>query len=190
MGAPACNSAPETVADGTQPGEPATTASTVSATDLAPPTTLPPLSDPGLGGSRQTAVPLGQTVDVGAWRVGVSNSVLDATELIMEVVNFNAPPEPGNQYLLVELTGIYQGDAPSQPVFAWKLVTPESEFVPDGPECGIVPNSIYDLGELGNGDQFEGTICFELPTAAVSEDLLLTLGLFDTRGDELFFALS
>ena len=186
MGAAACNSTPEPVGEVTQPAEPASTATT----DTAPPTTLPPLSDPGLGGSRQEAVPLGQMVDVGAWRVGVSNSVLDATELIMGVVDFNDPPEPGNQYLLVELTGIYQGAAPSQPVFAWKLVTPETEFVPDGPECGIIPNSIYDLGELGNGDQFEGAICFELPTAAVSADLLLTLGLYDARGDEFFFALS
>lgn len=174
-----------------QPSEPpATTSRPDEMTDTHPPTTLPPLDNPDLGTSETQAVPVGEAVDVGEWRIGISSSILDATQQVLSVVDFNVPPAPGNQYLLIELTGIYQGTDFAQPVFAWKLVSPNMEFVPNGPECGIIPNSIYDLVELGNGDEFTAAICFEIPTEEVSQDLFLSLGLYDSDGDEFFFALS
>lgn len=154
-----------------------------------PPTTLPPVDDPDLGTGEDRPVPLGESVDVGDWRIGVSEAVLDATELVLDTVDFNEPPADGNQYLLVELTGIFQGTGPALPVFEWKLVSPDETFVPEGLECGVIPNSIYDLDELGNGEDFTGSICFEVPSEAVDGDLLLSLGLFDAEGREKFFSL-
>ena len=72
----------------------------------------------------------------------MSESDLDATEDILAVVDFNEPPGPGNQYVLIELTEIYQGTNLAEPGFAWKLVAPDSVFVSDGLDCGTVPSSI------------------------------------------------
>lgn len=92
--------------------------------------------------------------------------------------------------MLVELSGVLISGTLAQPVFDWALAGPEFDHVPAGLECGVVPDSIYDVGDVTPGDQFTANVCFEVPSADVSDDLLLTLGLVDESGRERFFALT
>lgn len=152
-------------------------------------TTLAPAEDPDGGTSAADPVALGEAIELGAWRIGVSEVELDATETVEGFVNFNESPAEGNQYVLVELSGVYIGSSAAEPVFDWALVNGDFEHVPDGLECGVIPASIYDVGVTPPGTQFTANVCFEIASSEVTDELLLTLGLVDETGRERFFLL-
>lgn len=200
--APSTTSGPTTTgAITTPPVTSITTSSTVATTTTtsppvstttpseSPTTTLAPAEDPDAGVEQDSPVVLGEAVEVGDWRIGVSAADLDATETILDYVEFNDPPAEGSQYVLVELSGVYLGTGSIQPVLEWALVDDTVRFVPEGPECGVIPNNIYDITEVFAGDQFSANVCFEVPSENVTSDLVLTLGLTDETGREKFFAL-
>jgi hypothetical protein len=152
-------------------------------------TTLPQSTDPDAGRDENTPVPMGEAIVLGTWRIGVSDALLDATDFVLDYVDFNEPPDEGSQYVVVELSGVFLGDPFGQPVFDWALVGPDFEHIPAGLECGVVPDSIYDVGDVPTGAQFSANVCFEVPSDQVSDDLLLTLGLPDAEGRQRYFAL-
>lgn len=162
-------------------------ASTVPGPTISTPTTLPPVDDPDLGTTEDEPVPLGESVNVGEWRIGVTAAELDGTATILDFVPFNEPPREGSQFVVIELTGIYQGGSFVEPVFDWELVGETDSYSMES--CGVVPSSVYDVGGMGNGSQFTANVCFEVSSAAVEAGLVLTLGLFDSLGGETFFAL-
>lgn len=135
-------------------------------------------------------VPYQTSIRLDRWQIGVSLADLDATDTILAFVPFNDPPADGSVYVLVELSGVLKGSGVSQPVFDWKLTAPGFEHTPDGLECGVIPNSLYDVGDVQPGGEFKANVCFEVPEEFIGEDLLLSLGLFDASGRERFFALS
>jgi hypothetical protein len=151
---------------------------------------LPPDPDPDAGTDEDDPVPYQTSVRLDRWQIGVSLANLDATQLVLDFVPFNDPPAEGSVYVLVELSGVLKGSGVSQPVFDWKLKAPEFEHTPDGLECGVIPESIYDVGDVQPGGSFKANVCFEVPEEFVGADLLLSLGLFDESGRERFFALS
>lgn len=161
---------------------------TVPAT--SPPGTLAPDPDPDTGQTEDDPVPYQTSVRLDRWQIGVSLANLDATQLVLDFVPFNDPPAEGSVYLLVELSGVNMGSETTQAVFDWKLQAPEFEHTPDGLECGVIPESIYDVGDIGPGGSFKANVCFEVPEEFIDEDLLLSLGLFDASGRERFFSLS
>lgn len=152
-------------------------------------TTLTASSDPDAGRDENSPVPMGEAIVLGSWRIGVSDALLDATDFILEYVDFNEPPDEGSQYVVVELSGVFLGDPFGQPVFDWALVGPDFEHIPAGLECGVVPESIYDVGDVPTGTQFTANVCFEVPSDQVDEDLMLTLGVPDAEGRQRYFAL-
>jgi hypothetical protein len=151
---------------------------------------LPPDPDPDAGTDEDDPVPYQTSVRLDRWQVGVSLANLDATQLVLDFVPFNDPPAEGSVYVLVELSGVNRGAGIAQPVFDWKLKAPGFEHIPDGLECGVIPESIYDVGDIGSGGSFKANVCFEVPEEFIGDDLLLSLGLFDESGRERFFALS
>ena len=194
------SSASETSAPGgssTSTAPDTTTADTTStdttnteATDSeATTTTLAPADDPDGGATAADPVALGEAIELGAWRIGVSAVELDATETVVGFVGFNEPPADDHQYVLVELSGVYIGSSAAEPVFDWALVNGEFEHVPDGLECGVIPASIYDVGVTPPNSQFTANVCFEVASSEVTGGLLMTLGLVDETGRERFFSL-
>ena len=179
--------------------ENATTTTTIppqeSSTTSQPPisTTLPPKplpeADPESGQDQADPVPYQTSVTLDRWRIGVSMSDFDAVDIITSYVEFNDPPPEGQVYVIVELTGQNVAGSISQPVFDWKLTQDDFEHTPDGLECGVVPNSVYDVGDVFPGDSFAASVCFQVPEEVAGEQLLLSLGLFDNSGRELFFSL-
>lgn len=169
-----------------------TTAASRAPATVAPATTtttLRPSENPDAGEEPESAVPIGESIDFGGWTVGVADVDLDATDVIVDYVDFNEPPAEGLQYVLVELSGVNTSPGLAEPVFSWALVKPGFSHSPDGLECGVLPDSIYDVGELPPGAAFQAHVCFEVPTDEVTEDLVLTLGLYDASGQERFYSL-
>jgi hypothetical protein len=156
----------------------------------SPPGTLPPATTPGVGETDEDPVPYQESVKLDLWQIGVSLADLDATDTILDFVPFNDPPAEGSVFVLVELSGVYLGSGIVQPVFDWRLQAPGFDHTPEGLECGVIPNSIYDVGDIQPGGTFKANICFEVPTQFIGVDLLLALGLYDSSGRERFFALS
>lgn len=156
----------------------------------SPPGPLPTSPDPDAGEEEDDPVPYQTSVKLSQWQIGVSLADLDATDTVLDFVPFNDPPAQGHVYVLVELSGEYLGSGIAQPVFDWKLEGPDFEHTPDGLECGVIPESIYDVGDVAAGASFKANVCFEVPTEAIGPDLVLSLGLFDDTGRERFFALS
>lgn len=177
----------------TTPPESTTSSSTTTTTTTLvidqEATPLPPLPDEDLGRSDGDPVPFGDVVDIGDWRVRVSDSMLDATDFIADYVDFNPRPAAGSQFLLVQLEGTYAGGGMSYPVFEWRLISPSIEIIPDGHVCGIFPESIYDSEPVSNGGSMSGWICFEVPSDEVGRDLLLSLSLADDSSSERLFEL-
>lgn len=199
---PETTAAPPSTSSSSAPTETTSTVSSTAPTTTVPGSTVPstvppetttttlaPADDPDAGEDQEAPVPIGQAIVLGEWRIGVSAVELDATETVLGYVDFNEDPADGSQYLIVELSGVYLGNTFVQPVFDWALVKPEFSHVPEGLECGVVPNSIYDVDQVAPGGQFTASVCFEIPTAEVTDDLVLTLGLLDESGSERFFAL-
>jgi hypothetical protein len=167
----------------------ATTSTVATTSATAPPGTLPPTPDPDAGEETDNPVPYQTSLELGGWRIGVSLADLDATDTILDFVPFNDPPTDGSVYVLVELSGVNIGSGITQAVFDWKLQAPGFDHIPDGLECGVIPNSIYDVGDIAPGGTMAANVCFEVPEEFVTDDLLLSLGLFDAAGVERFFAL-
>ena len=169
-------------ASSTTPAPAGGTTST-TAGDAAPPSTVVSTAE----ATREDPIPLGEAQMLGSWMLAVSGVELDGTDTITSFVDFNPEPAEGNQFVVVELTGTYNGSDQGEPAFEWKLVNEDLEAVPEGIGCGVVPNSIFDLSPLAAGETFTANICVETPSEAAGDGLLLYLAPSQTDGK--YFAL-
>ena len=154
----------ETVGKTTASSAPvSTTASSVRLTTTASPVTSPTPT-------AEVAVPVGEEARVGEWKVTVVSVTAPATELIAYTNEFNEPPRPGFEYVLVTVKATYAG--PDSAEFALDIA---STFVgSEGGEYGapqgraIAPQPIEEAGAVVAGGMASGDLVFEVRSAEMA----------------------
>ena len=151
---------------------------------------------------------LGREMKLNAWRLRVDSASLDADAQVEAVVDpstgkpANAPPPPGMQYTLVEMTLTYLRRGSSRgPLEAYvrsQLVTESGEngevvYYPADLYCRAPP---IDLGSVGSRAvsrrSITGYACYEIPSSSASRLLLRPLVFVRKNGlpfRNVFFAL-
>lgn len=198
-GAPAATDQAPAVAEQTVPG--ADSATTTAAATAGPPSSEPGVdqpvasdatdpSDPSVPGPPSTLdgeradadateedpVPVGEVIEItDLWDLRVTAVDLDATDEVRAFAAINPAPEPGMQYVLISIEGVYLGDLVAQPVFEWSVSDGTTEFRPSIPGCGVIPESIYDVVEVVPGETFAANLCVPVTTTATTSGLQLSL---------------
>lgn len=143
--------------------------------DTVPPTALDaPRSD--AEASEADPVPVGEVVEIpDLWDLRVLEVDLDATDEVLAFAEINPAPEPGQQYLLITIEGLYLGERLAEPAFDWFVSDGTTEFRPSVPGCGVIEDSIYDVVEVIPGEAFDASMCVPIPSTSASLPLQLSL---------------
>jgi hypothetical protein len=126
--------------------------------------------------TEEDPVPVGEVIEItDLWDLRVTGVDLDATDEVRAFADINPAPEPGMQYVMISIEGVYLGDLVAQPVFEWSVSDGATEFRPSIPGCGVIPASIYDVVEVVPGETFAANLCVPVTTAATTTGLQLSL---------------
>ena len=165
----------------TEPTESPTTEPTESAT--TEPTEEPSGDTPG------ELLAVGESAEVGNFVVTVDEVVQDGDDVIADALPEN--PKPAGQYVVVDLTVLYEGRGQSEP-----FIDLQSNFVAaDGTEhayyecAATTANPGYLAPSLRSGDSTSYQICYDVPVDAVADGHLAFFDLADYGGPTVDWAL-
>lgn len=136
----------------------------------------PPPADGGSGsdeGAGTAENPLGTGVEfeVGDWIVEYGSTNTDAADEIAAEIEFSDPPASGRQYLMAEVTVAYAGDASADPFIdlTFGYQGPDGSAFGDVEDdfCGLIPNDLFEVGELGPGESATANVCVSVPAEQV-----------------------
>ncbi|MDL5350517.1 DUF4352 domain-containing protein [Microbacterium sp. zg-YB36] len=115
-------------------------------------------------------LPLGSTVTSEDWEVTVNSVSLAQTDVVLAENAFNGEPEPGYEYILVNVTTTYVGDAPDgeMPGFvSFDYVAASGEVTP--PPLLLIPDELDRVTVLQQGGSATGNIVLVAPTETASD---------------------
>lgn len=142
--------------------------------ELTEATPTEPKAKEELGLTRDSPLPLGSTLESGAWQVTINSVELDATQSVLEGNMFNDEPAEGHQYAMVNVTAKYlgadaEGDYPSLVV---QYVTSEGNTITQSDSFALPPEA-FDLSEtLYEGASASGNIALMVPTDGAADGVL------------------
>lgn len=127
-------------------------------------------------------VGLGETQTIGDYEVTLTEFQADATDTVMDMNQFNEPPENG-AYATAAFEVSYVGDEEGDPGFDLSyVVVADGRQVSDSDGTCSTNESIYDMGTLENGGSGSFVGCYDINPDAVDrifvEELL---SMDDTR---------
>ena len=124
------------------------------------------------GPSAPTAASIGEEVELGDWRVSVTEFVPNATDQVLAANDFNEPPAEGNVYALVRLRGTYLGDDEGfldSSLLISVLGSDQRRY----DRCfWLIDDSVSDQPSLFAGGTAEGYACVEIPTTVLDGALI------------------
>lgn len=142
--------------------------------------------------TQENPIPLGTEVEVAAgWNLKVNSAELDANATVAAVNEFFTP-DPGNQYVLVNVTLTNTSDQPDEPWINLKVSLLSPSGVAQDPEILIgLPNEIDTMAQLQPGASLTGDVPFQVPSAEIGGTVLLGQSQFtlDEAKDQKFFAI-
>ncbi|MGY6498567.1 MAG: DUF4190 domain-containing protein [Microcella sp.] len=163
--------------------------------------TDPDPTDPGNGlfevatpetgpGSFDEPLAVGSTVvltdfGVETWEVTVDSVNLFGDEAVLTANEFNDPPEPGTQYAVMTLSVTKIAGEPADPWFAIEVEYLSSAGTTHTQFDVLVVDpepSLFDLGELSEGDTATGNVAILVPSADVENGRWLVYSYFDSAG--------
>ena len=130
-------------------------------TTIRPSTFGPYTSDQGEPkGSRNNPFEIGTATIVGGWSVTVTSVTRNATAMIMAMDSFASAPEPGKEFLLIDITGIYLGEGSSFPGTDLTFKVVGSAGNTFSKTCSYSINSFSDNEETFTNGSITGSECF------------------------------
>jgi hypothetical protein len=142
--------------------------------------------------TQQTPFPLGTDVEVAAgWNLKVNSAELDGNATASGGNQF-ITPEPGNQFVVVNVTITNKSDQPGEPFINLKLsLLPPSGVAADSEIITSAPNQIDTTAQMQPGAAATGNVVFQVPSAEAAQSVLLGQSVFtlDEAKDQKFFAI-
>lgn len=172
----------------------ATTTSTTpqSTSTTTVPTTLSP-PEPTLEGSdtsRQQAAPVGKAVQVGDWRIRVTEVTPDATDVLLES-EFNEPPAEHEQFFMASLEATYTGSETGDFFFDLSTSAVAESAVAYASEhsCGFVPEDVNQAIEAWPRGTIRGNVCWTITSSDAGSMILIVDEFFEFDGDRAFLSM-
>lgn len=127
---------------------------------------------------------LGDSAQIGDYRVSVVEVVLDANDIVEQTDEFNDAPD--GQFALALLSVIYTGEGEADPWLDLTIELAGSDArIYDASDCwAITPNSAMDVPTLTTGGRADSDVCFDAPPEALEDPRIRVEELFsfaDTR---------
>ncbi|WP_165700140.1 DUF4352 domain-containing protein [Ornithinimicrobium ciconiae] len=112
---------------------------------------------------------LGDTAQVGDYKVAVTEVLLDANDVVQQANEFNDDPE--GQYVLVSMEVTYTGDDEGNPWLDLNVELAGSDArIYDSSSCwAVTPNSLMDVPTLTTGGTADFDVCFDVPVEALED---------------------
>ncbi|HEU5222057.1 MAG TPA: DUF4352 domain-containing protein [Candidatus Lumbricidophila sp.] len=149
-----------------------TAPSSAAANDAAATKSAEPAKE--LGASRDNPAPIGSVARGKDWEVTVNSVTLAATDQVMKANQFNQKPEPGSEYILINVTAKYIGTDKAMAAFARvKYVTPDGVTIDGLKSFATAPDALDSLSELYNGASVTGNIALAVPSATAAQGVLV-----------------
>ena len=148
------------------------------------------LPSDGPGASRENPIPLGaQIATHDGFSLWVEEVTEDAAQIILNENQFNDPPTPGNQFVMIRIKVKNNNPNPDNFSAGSRLravgdASVEYRQSGDG-SCGVMPNEFESSRDLFEGGELSGNICFSVQSSDVA-----SLVMYDEDGrDWIFIAL-
>lgn len=148
---------------------------------------LPP---DGPGASRDNPIPLGAQITThDGFSLWIEEVTEDAAQIILNENQFNDPPTPGNQFVMIRIKVKNNNPNPDNFSAGSRLravgdASVEYRQSGDG-SCGVMPNEFESSRDLFQGGELSGNICFSVQSSDVA-----SLVMYDEDGrDWIFIAL-
>ncbi len=185
LGSIGCSDAQQSGGEGTlSTGTTSTTSSNTTAGETV--TTSVPIGELGV---RRNPIPVGQEFQVGDWQVKVRSATLDATQAILDENMFNDAPEPGYQYVLIEIEATYGGGDSSTfwVDMMYMFVGSRGDTFDSG--TAMAPDSIINDDAVSAGGSVSGNLVFLVASDQVAGGTLLLEELSSLDESGTFFAI-
>ncbi len=119
----------------------------------------------GSPGSRENPLPIGETVSNHDWKVTLGTP-REAWAEIAATNQFNSPPKAGMEYWIVPITATYTGNKTGDARFEIRVKFVGADNRTYDGDCGVIPESLNDVGDLYSGGQAKGNTCVAVPAGA------------------------
>lgn len=118
-------------------------------------------------GTRENPAPIGVAFSSRDWEVVVNSVTLDATAEVLAANEINGPPEPGFQYMLVNLTVTYTGeDSSLDSMVSLAYVSAAGEVFNTFDAFAVAPEPRFGMNELYTDASSTGNEVIAIPVAA------------------------
>jgi hypothetical protein len=153
---PAVTSAPATGSTTLTSASNATTSSTAPAS----------IAKSGTPGSKASPIPLGTAAAVGDWKIKVTSANLKADAKLKSAPSYQAP-DPGNQYVLLELDAAFSGLQPDSfsNGLGYQIIGSKGDTF-DAVDLGLT-KSIENTNAIVKGASVSGSLIFAVPSDQV-----------------------
>jgi hypothetical protein len=142
--------------------------------------------------SQASPIPIGTDVEVAkGWNLKVNSAELNANATVAATNQFTTP-DPGKQFVIVNVTITNNSGEPGEPLFEMKVsALPPSGIGVDRAFVSGLPDEINTSAQMQPGASMTGALVFEIPSAEVPGTVLLGQSQFtlSENEDQKFFAI-
>lgn len=142
----------------------------------------------GPGSTRSDPILLGQSAQVGNWRVKVSGFSPDADSTVARANMFNANPRAGNQYVMVTVRTTFVGNGSSDPYFDLTFSVIPRSGNSAATVSEVLPQDFSTVGRVPNGASGVGNVAFQVKSQEAGSVVLYIVPSSSYRGNGTFFA--
>jgi hypothetical protein len=122
-------------------------------------------------GTLENPLDTGVAFELTDWIVEFGSTNTDAEDAIAEGIEFSEPAPDGRQYIMAEITVSYTGEEPSDPFVDLGFEFHGSDGTAYGSGesdlCGLIPNDLFEVGEMSTDDSATANICMAVPADAI-----------------------
>ncbi len=140
-------------------------------------------------GTRQNPLAPGTAFTVGDWTVDLAPTNVDADEVVLAENMFNDAPPDGERFVMVEVTTTYNGDDSGTPWIdlRFRFMGADGNTHDEG-ECGVIPDPLFDVGEMFPGATASGNVCVSVPVDQIEGGAWIVEATFSFDSDRTFVA--